>query len=462
MTASLSSRKIDEALRLSAEARELLLLHGHSRKATVVSIRRIQEILRAILQCTSLIQTYDQTPYRSSIYNHVSRTFLSVLDLQPEGDETGNSCNHNNDTSYNRDSLEKMSNHPMHAMMNDDIGISEEVSALGPESSADNTKSNNNNNIVRWTDIVGCEEAITALKQATTLPLQFPHLFKAPRRPPRRILLYGPPGTGKTLLAAATATEYDAPLLTISSADILSKWIGESERHVRRLFEAAAQLPRSVLFFDEVDAICGERGGSNESEASRRIKTELLLQIQSVDSGRVTIIAATNLPWELDSAFRRRFDHLVFIDLPTPSARRQLFLSELQLISHSLNESDFDWLVQNTEGYSASDIRHIVQHAIMEPIHRIAQATYVRCVPVSLSSFNSAVERLKSRTQYVPCAEEDEGAMPLCGVPAAELHAPDVGRDDFERAISEFPPSVSTEEMKKFSQWRKREKHTSG
>ncbi|KEG15313.1 vacuolar transport protein 4A [Trypanosoma grayi] len=443
MAASLSPRKVDEALLLASEARDLLLRYGHSRKASVTSLVRIQETLRAILQCTSLMQAYDTTPYHCGIYNHVSRTFLSVLDLQLEDSPSSGPVR------CSQDATEVLTcSVPCTIVGSDGEGVGD--AELPPPDGGSITTSTSS---VRWADIVGCEDAIAALKQATILPLQFPHLFQGPRRFSRRILLYGPPGTGKTLLAAAAATGYGAPLLTISSADILSKWIGESERQVRRVFDAATRPPRCILFLDEVDAICSVRGAAGESEASRRVKTELLLRMQSLNSDRITIIAATNMPWELDSAFRRRFDHLIFVGLPSPSARRQLFALELQHVSHTLSDEDVEWLVNSTEGYSASDIRHVAQHAAMEPVHQITQTEYVKPVP---AAGVAATERTDGIC-YISCSEADENALPLHSIPAAELHVPKVCRRDFETALRGFPPTVSNEEMLKFTHWRSRE-----
>ncbi|RNF07029.1 putative vacuolar transport protein 4A [Trypanosoma rangeli] len=437
MAVALPSKKIDEALQLASEARELLLFYGHNRKACAASLLRIQSLVRGLLQCTSLMHAYDQTPYSSSIYKHVSRTFMSVLDLQLEGGTF--SDGHRGEGVTRRTETREDSLSSGQCLVG---GDADTVTA-----SVDPYRQPAAGRSVQWVDIAGCEEAIEALKQATTLPLRFPQLFQGVRRPSRRILLYGPPGTGKTLLAAATATEYEATLLTISSADILSKWIGESEQHVRGAFETASQLSRCVLFFDEVDSICSVRGGSNESEASRRIKTELLLCMQSLNSDNVTVIAATNMPWDLDAAFRRRFDHLIFVGLPSPSARRQIFMSQLKYVPHSLSDKDFDWLVNCTEGYSASDIQQVAIHAVMEPVRKITQSEYVKPMPAAMTSHTSS-------TCFMSCSKEDENAVPLFDIPAAELRVPDVCQEDFEKALREFPPTVSNDEMEKFWQWR--------
>lgn len=161
---------------------------------------------------------------------------------------------------------------------------------------------------VSWNDVAGLELAKEALKEAVILPIKFPHLFTGQRKPWRGILLYGPPGTGKSYLAKAVATESNATFFSVSSSDLVSKWLGESERLVKQLFQMARESKPAIVFIDEVDSLCGSRG-EGESEASRRIKTEFLVQMNGVgnDMDGVLVLGATNIPWQLDSAIRRRY-----------------------------------------------------------------------------------------------------------------------------------------------------------
>uniref|UniRef100_A0A803NW22 AAA+ ATPase domain-containing protein n=1 Tax=Cannabis sativa TaxID=3483 RepID=A0A803NW22_CANSA len=155
---------------------------------------------------------------------------------------------------------------------------------------------------VKWNDVAGLESAKQALQEAVILPVKFPQFFTGKRRPWRAFLLYGPPGTGKSYLAKAVATEADSTFFSVSSSDLVSKWMGESEKLVSNLFQMARDSAPSIIFIDEIDSLCGQRGQGNESEASRRIKTELLVQMQGMgtDDQKVLILAATNTPYALD------------------------------------------------------------------------------------------------------------------------------------------------------------------
>lgn len=170
--------------------------------------------------------------------------------------------------------------------------------------------------------MAGLEEAKAALQEAVILPTKFPQFFDEARKSWSGILLYGPPGTGKSFLAKACATEADATFFSVSSSDLMSKWMGESERLVKSLFEMAREQKPSIIFIDEIDSLCGARTeGSNDS--SRRVLTEFLVQMQGVGSNndKLLVLGATNTPWELDSAIRRRFEKRIYIALPGETAR---------------------------------------------------------------------------------------------------------------------------------------------
>ena len=237
---------------------------------------------------------------------------------------------------------------------------------------------------IHWDDVAGLFAAKEALKEAVILPIKFPQLFVGNRKPWKGIMLYGPPGTGKSFLAKAVATEANnSTFLSVSSADLVSKWLGDSEKLVRTLFEMARKEKPAIIFIDEIDSLCSARSDS-ESESARRIKTEFLVQMQGVSSGEqqdgVLMLAATNLPWNIDSAIRRRFEKRIYIPLPEDSARERMFAINLGNTPHELSSSDFKELASMTPGFSGSDMSVLVRDAIMEPVRKCQDATHFKLV----------------------------------------------------------------------------------
>lgn len=290
---------------------------------------------------------------------------------------------------------------------------------------------------VKWSDIAGLEGAKDALKEAMILPINFPQLFTGKRKAWRGILLYGPPGTGKSYLAKAVATEASSTFFSVSSADLVSKWMGESEKLVKSLFEKARETKPSIIFIDEIDSLCGARG-ENDSEASRRIKTEILVQMQGVgnNSDGIVVLGATNIPWQLDSAIRRRFEKRIYIPLPSQNAREQMIQKNLGDVPHCVQREDFRKLSEMTDGFSGSDISVFVRGALMQPLRRLQLATHFK----------------KQGSKYVPCSPGDVKAieMKLEQVSPDELEVPLVTMNDFIRALEKSRPSVSQSDLERY------------
>merc|ERR1712029_1180351 len=216
---------------------------------------------------------------------------------------------------------------------------------------------------VKWSDVAGLDLAKESLKEAVILPIKFPHLFTGQRKPWRGFLLFGPPGTGKSFLAKAVATEANnSKFFSVSSSDLVSKWLGESEKLVKTLFTLAREHKPSIIFIDEVDSLCSSRS-DNESESARRIRTEFLVQMQGVgnDNDGILVLGATNIPWVLDAAIRRRFEKRIFIPLPEPHARTEMFKLNMGQTPNQITEEEYRYLGQNTEGYSGADISLVVR-----------------------------------------------------------------------------------------------------
>lgn len=227
---------------------------------------------------------------------------------------------------------------------------------------------------VRWDDVAGLEIAKSALKETVVYPFLRPDLFMGLREPARGMLLFGPPGTGKTMLARAVATESKSTFFAISASSLTSKFLGESEKLVRALFQLAKMLAPSIIFVDEIDSLLSARSGSGEHEATRRIKTEFLIQWSDLqkaaagrdmsekekekgDASRVLVLAATNLPWAIDEAARRRFVRRQYIPLPEDWVRKKQVQTLLSHQKHELSERDLDRLVTLTESMCTIDAR---------------------------------------------------------------------------------------------------------
>lgn len=300
---------------------------------------------------------------------------------------------------------------------------------------------------VKWSDVAGLDAAKDSIKEAVILPTQFPHLFEGDLKPWNGILLYGPPGTGKTHLAKACATEGDATFLSVSSSDMLSKWQGDSEKLVRALFDLARQHSPSIIFIDEVDSLCTARN-SQESESSRRIKTEFLVQMQGLateSNSRILVLGATNLPWELDGGILRRFERRVYIPLPDATARKKMFELNVTATPHVLTSADFMQLANASQGYSGADIAIVCRDALFQRVRKCTIATHFKRVKKDGKLF------------WIPCSPGDRDPTKeersLGSIPGKELIAPELNMYDFESALDNARPSVGQQVLTHHEEW---------
>ena len=274
---------------------------------------------------------------------------------------------------------------------------------------------------VHWDDIAGLEFAKKTIKEIIIWPMLRPDLFNGIRRPPKGLLLFGPPGTGKTMIAKAIASQSKSMFFNISASSLMSKWIGESEKLVRTLFALASFYQPSVVFIDEIDSLLTSRS-ENENEASRRIKTEFLVQLDGAGTNiddRILIIGATNRPQEIDDAFVRRLSKRLYIPLPNKVSRKQLIMRVLEKErknnnKYDINEDDINDIINRTKGYSGSDLINVCKEAAMMPIRSIEDIT------------NCQLEHLRG-----------------------------VNKNDFDEALSNVKPSINEKSIEQYIEWNK-------
>jgi len=255
---------------------------------------------------------------------------------------------------------------------------------------------------VSWDDVADLEEAKKALEEAIIMPLKYPKLFEGVPTW-RGILLFGPPGCGKTLIAKAAASECDATFFNVSVADIMVKWVGESEQRIQALFRQARKHQPSIIFLDEVDAIGVERTGT-ESAVLTRVLTQLLQMMDGLMSrpeDRIVVLAATNRPWNLDSALLRRFDKRIYIPLPDREVRKRIIEITIRKIPNFklADDVDLDELAMLTEGFTGDDLKKLCMEAWYIPIRELRDKGTLgkeALRPVNRRDFIEALKRRKS------------------------------------------------------------------
>ncbi len=257
---------------------------------------------------------------------------------------------------------------------------------------------------VHWQDVGGLYEAKQALTESVDWPLKYPEAFESTGiRPPRGILLYGPPGTGKTLLVRALATESELNFISIKGPELLSKWVGESERAVREIFRKAKQASPSLIFFDELDSVVPARGSGTESHVTERVVSQFLTELDGlVELKDVVVLAATNRPDLVDRSLLRpgRFDRLIYIPLPDIATRKKILKIHLSRMPVS-EIVTVEWLAEITENYSGADIENLCREAGMLALREhikpgmSKEELILDDITINKDHFERALERIK-------------------------------------------------------------------
>ncbi len=246
---------------------------------------------------------------------------------------------------------------------------------------------------VKWSDVGGLEDVKQELREAVEWPLKHPDAFRRIGiRPPKGILLFGPPGCGKTLIAKAVATESGANFIAVRGPEILSKWVGESEKAIREIFRKARQYAPVIIFFDEIDAIAPARGFSGDSHVIERVVSQLLTEMDGITRlDNVIVIAATNRPDILDPALLRpgRFDKLIYVPPPDRDSRLKILLIHTKRMPLA-EDVDLEYLANVTEGYSGADLEHLVREAAMIALREDINTRYVE-----MKHFKEALKKVR-------------------------------------------------------------------
>ncbi len=297
---------------------------------------------------------------------------------------------------------------------------------------------------VTWNDVGGLEGAKQELREAIEWPLKYPDLFRATGiKPPKGVLLYGPPGTGKTLLAKAVANEANANFISVKGPELLSKWVGESEKHVREMFRKAKQVAPCILFFDEIDALAPRRGMGADSHVTERVVSQLLTELDGIEELKdVFVIAATNRPDMIDPALLRpgRIERHIYIPPPDKDGRKEIFKihlrgkplayddedvkkagervgvkvesvkdidkipdEEREKIEEALRDVVCEWLAEITEGYTGADIEAVCREAGMLAIREAVKPgmgkeearEVAKNIRITKEHLKKAIERVK-------------------------------------------------------------------
>ena len=245
-------------------------------------------------------------------------------------------------------------------------------------------------------------------------------------------------------MAQAVSTEIESVFYSVSSSDLLSSWFGESEKLIKELFQHARSTDRkAIVFIDEIDSLCRKRD-SKEAEATRRVKTELLKQMEGAGDERgkdIFLLCATNCPWDIDSAFLRRFEKRIYIGLPGRDARKQLIDIHLGDVQVSLTEKEWERVINRTEGFSGSDLATCASDALLEPVREIQNCKLWKWS--------------EDKTFLMPASEGEAGSIGLRleSIPKEKVQPRAIMFDDLMKALNANHRTVSQQELDRYNEF---------
>lgn len=305
---------------------------------------------------------------------------------------------------------------------------------------------------ITWDDIIGLENIKELLRDTVQLPLEMPQIFYGNRQPPTSLLLYGPPGTGKTHIMKALAKQSQLSFFPITTASIISKYVGDSAKYIKAMFETIKASKPCILFIDEIDALCTDRETGQQSGESSKAINEFLIQLDGItkdDMSGVLLVGATNLPWRIDGGVLRRFNRRFYIPLPTIEDRQRL----LQYCI-SFNDNDVGpeidrnalWQVaERTVHFSGSDINNLIRAAYSLTIKAIVTATHFKAYGQSKEDFF-----------IIPCSASDQHARPLSYQnikDKSKIKSPAITIDYILESLDKIKPSVNPKTLKRYDEW---------